>query len=200
MPQRRHFAKGWMAGSRSSTGTISPSRSEVAERGGLQGHGSCILRTEKRKGLKPSPGSPHTRTQRAGQGPSGSPCRHPRGAGGWGAPAPAPAPALCSQGADRQSWGRTWPWFGSTCSGASGGRQPDSASEGSWGCWRSGRGGGRWRGARGEAEGTVRAAGGAWRGEKWALEGGVRGISSQPRSGLPRGSWWRRRSRSEVRA
>lgn len=64
MPRRWHFAEAWMAGSRSFTGTLSPSRSEVAERGGLQGRGSCIFRTEKHKGLKPSPGSPHTRTQR----------------------------------------------------------------------------------------------------------------------------------------
>ena len=58
---------------------------------------------------------PHTHTYTVhGAGALRVPVRASRGAKG---------PALCSQGADRQSWGRTWPWFGSTCSGASGGRQ-----------------------------------------------------------------------------
>lgn len=59
-----------MTGNRSSTGTLSPSRSEVTGRGGLQGHGPCIFRAEKCKGLKPSPGSLHTRPHSTGQGPS----------------------------------------------------------------------------------------------------------------------------------
>lgn len=108
-PGRWHFAEGWVAGSRSSTRTLSPSRSEVAGRGGLQGHASCIFRTEKCKGLKPSPRSPHTRPHSTGRGPS-VPVQAPR-AGGQG------APVLCNRGAGSRSWGRTRPWFPSTCSG-----------------------------------------------------------------------------------
>lgn len=144
-PGRWHFAEGWVAGSRSSTRTLSPSRSEVAGRGGLQGHASCIFRTEKCKGLKPSARSPHTRPHSTGRGPS-VPVQAPR-AGGQG------APVLCNRGAGSRSWGRARPWFPSTCSGASGGRLSDSASEGSRANGDQGMGVGRGAGPVGRQRG-----------------------------------------------